>query len=120
MATDLDAKAANLLPQIRLSTRVLFACFKLVYYFVEFYGNLPKPFKYGFLFFAKFKTFLLKRLNATPDGTRLAAFFILPRIGQRLERIKCFDEERTCRAVMDSTNPPLNHKDHPLSGSQGR
>ena len=75
---DMDGRVAGLLPQLPLSTRILFACFKLVYYFVEFYGNLPKPFKYGFLFFAKFTTFLLKRLNATPDGTRLAAFFICP------------------------------------------
>ena len=54
----------------------------------------PKPFKHGYLFFAKFKTFLLKRLNATPDGIRLGAFFTLPRIGQRLQSLKNYRRSR--------------------------
>ena len=58
---DMDDRVAGLLLQLPLSTRILFACFKLVYYFVVFYGELPKPLKHGYLFFAKFKTFLLKR-----------------------------------------------------------
>ena len=99
----MDGRVAGLLLQLPLSTRILFACFKFVYYFVELYGNLPKPFKYGFLFFAKFKTFLLKRLNATPDGTRLAAFFILPRVGQRLQSLKSLHDHPFSGSKEDST-----------------
>ena len=84
---------AELCAQLPVSTRILFACYKAVYHFFEAYGNLPKRFKYGFLFFAKFDTFLLKLLTATPDGTRLPAFFLLPRLGKRLEALGSLHEE---------------------------
>ena len=116
---DMDGRVADLLSQLPLSTRVLFACFKLVYYFFEFYGNLPKPLKHGFLFFAKFKTFLLERLTATPDGIRLAAFFLLPRQAERLQALGGFHEEGASGGInSDSPDTTLNHEEHPLSGDK--